>query len=361
MKRRFSADKVLLFKNRKKSNKNKLQISILATEARINIDENQQLFDAIDIINNLVKQTKSILHKLTSKKKVSKIEIINNLNEEKNGHIILNKSLKGDRNFIKLKYNKSKNELNQIISNLHNELDILVNRKFIYENALFEKRIIIQKDKLKLNNIKLFEKVEEEKYITNEESDEIYEQKLKIDQIYLKNQCKLYNKIENKCNILFEKKRLLLDELYILRHKTENSGVLFINNNELKKEIDEKSETANNKIISDFSEDNLNISLFQINLIKSIIDKRNIMNNFKVTKLLFEQIKYNSERNKHKDAEKSLSRIFEKEEDLEIKKLKSNIKKMKRRINKREIKLKELEDIIQNLKNFIHNKNLFIV
>ena len=155
MKRRFSADKVLLFKNRKKSNKNKLQISILATEARINIDENQQLFDAIDIINNLVKQTKSILHKLTSKKKISKIEIINNLNEEKNGHIILNKSLKGDRNFIKLKYNKSKNELNQIISNLHNELDILVNRKFIYENALFEKRIIIQKDKLKLNNIKL--------------------------------------------------------------------------------------------------------------------------------------------------------------------------------------------------------------
>ena len=142
MKRRFSADKVLLFKNRKKSNKNKLQISILATEARINIDENQQLFDAIDIINNLVKQTKSILHKLTSKKKISKIEIINNLNEEKNGHIILNKSLKGDRNFIKLKYNKSKNELNQIISNLHNELDILVNRKFIYENALFEKRII---------------------------------------------------------------------------------------------------------------------------------------------------------------------------------------------------------------------------
>ena len=155
MKRRFSADKVLLFKNRKKSNKNKLQISIPATEARINIDENQQLFDAIDIINNLVKQTKSILHKLTSKKNISKIEIINNLNEEKNGHIILNKSLKGDRNFIKLKYNKSKNELNQIISNLHNELDILVNRKFIYENALFEKRIIIQKDKLKLNNIKL--------------------------------------------------------------------------------------------------------------------------------------------------------------------------------------------------------------
>ena len=171
----------------------------------------------------------------------------------------------------------------------------------------------------------------------------------------------MFNKIENKCNILFEKKRLLLDELYILRHKTENSGVLFINNNELKKEIDEKSETANNKIISDFSEDNLNISLFQINLIKSIIDKRNIMNNFKVSKLLFEQIKYNSERNKLKDGEKSLSRIFEKEEDLEIKKLKLNIKKMKRRINKKEIKLKELEDIIQNLKNFIHNKNLFIV
>ena len=81
MRRRFSADKALHFNKKKKSNKNILHLSMLATEARNNIDENQQLSETFDILENLVKKTKSILCKLTSKKNISKTEIMDNLKE----------------------------------------------------------------------------------------------------------------------------------------------------------------------------------------------------------------------------------------------------------------------------------------
>ena len=70
MRHNISADRVLFFKKRKKSNLNLSQISVLATEARNNIDENQQLSDAITILNNLLQKTKKIIKTLISKKNI---------------------------------------------------------------------------------------------------------------------------------------------------------------------------------------------------------------------------------------------------------------------------------------------------
>ena len=82
------------------------QLSVLATEARTGIDENQQLTETIKILENIVKKNKLILEKITSYNKISKKEIETNLIEEKNELLALNKSLKGDRNYIKMKRSK---------------------------------------------------------------------------------------------------------------------------------------------------------------------------------------------------------------------------------------------------------------
>ena len=74
-----------------------------------------------------------------------------------------------------------------------------------------------------------------------------------------------------------------------------------------------------------------------------------------------EQIRYNNERNKPEDAEKSLSRILEKNKDskdIKIKKLKENIKRLKKRIKQKEIKCKEYEEKIENIKKYIQKNNL---
>ena len=88
------------------------------------------------------------MNKLISYNKISKKEVEKDLSNEKNELLQLNKNLKGERNLQKLKYSKTKNEINQTLSNLKTELDILVNRKFIYENALIEKESIIKKIKI---------------------------------------------------------------------------------------------------------------------------------------------------------------------------------------------------------------------
>lgn len=353
--RTFSSDKILLFKKRKKTNKKILQLSVLAAEARINIDENQQLNDTIDILNNLLLKTKSILSRLTSKKSVSKIEIINNLKEEKDGHIKLNKNLRGDRNFMKLKYNRTNKELEQVTSKLENELNILINRKFIYENVIFEKQSLIKNLKLKINNIKLIGENKNEKYLTNMESDKIFSEVSEVYQTNLLKHFKLFNRLQNKCILLFENKKLLLDEIYRINNqtKTTSNSILSFKDDNLFQKINEEDSFLNESISSTVEEDYMNFSFIQKTYYKSIFDKNIMINHFKLPALIFEQIKYNNERKKSEEKEKSLSRVFEDSKDIKIKKLKENIKKMKNKLKQKELKCKEYEDKIKYLKNYI--------
>jgi hypothetical protein len=361
MRHNISADRVLFFKKRKKSNLNLSQISVLATEARNNIDENQQLSDAITILNNLLQKTKKIIKTLISKKNISKIEIENNLKEEKYGQKKLNKILRGEKNFIRLKYNKTNNELNQVIKPLENELDILNNRKFIYENALFEKQSIINKIKNEITQIKLTREDTNEKYISCGESDKIFDKINDSSQTMILDEGKLFNKYENINIKLLENKKLLLDEIQNIYSGKKNSysNIIYISsyNDDSKYEADSY---LNESITSTLEEEYMYLPFIQNELQLSMIEKNKVRSKFRMTNLLLEQIKYNNERVKPDEVEKSLSRIMEKNKgkdskEIKIKKLKEKINKVKKRIEKKEVMCKQYEDKKRSMEFYIQN------
>ena len=361
MRHNISADRVLFFKKRKKSNLNLSQISVLATEARNNIDENQQLSDAITILNNLLQKTKKIIKTLISKKNISKIEIENNLKEEKYGLKKLNKILRGEKNFIRLKYNKTNNELNQVIKPLENELDILNNRKFIYENALFEKQSIINKIKNEITQIKLNREDTNEKYISCGESNKIFDKINDSSQTMILNEGKLFNKYENINIKLLENKKLLLDEIQNIYSGKKNSysNIIYISsyNDDSKYEADSY---LNESITSTLEEEYMYLPFIQNELQLSMIEKNKVRSKFRMTNLLLEQIKYNNERVKPDEVEKSLSRIMEKNKgkdskEIKIKKLKEKINRVKKRIQKKEVMCKQYEDKKRSMEFYIQN------
>jgi hypothetical protein len=361
MRHNISADRVLFFKKRKKSNLNLSQISVLATEARNNIDENQQLSDAITILNNLLQKTKKIIKTLISKKNISKIEIENNLKEEKYGQKKLNKILRGEKNFIRLKYNKTNNELNQVIKPLENELDILNNRKFIYENALFEKQSIINKIKNEITQIKLNREDTNEKYISCGESNKIFDKINDSSQTMILNEGKLFNKYENINIKLLENKKLLLDEIQNIYSGKKNSysNIIYISsyNDDSKYEADSY---LNESITSTLEEEYMYLPFIQNELKLSMIEKNKVRSNYRMTNLLLEQIKYNNERVKPDEVEKSLSRIMEKNKakdskEIKIKKLKEKINRVKKRIQKKEVMCKQYEDKKRSMEFYIQN------
>ena len=361
MRHNISADRVLFFKKRKKSNLNLSQISVLATEARNNIDENQQLSDAITILNNLLQKTKKIIKTLISKKNISKIEIENNLKEEKYGQKKLNKILSGEKNFIRLKYNKTNNELNQVIKPLENELDILNNRKFIYENALFEKQSIINKIKNEITQIKLNREDTIEKYISCGESNKIFDKINDSSQTMILNEGKLFNKYENINIKLLENKKLLLDEIQNIYSGKKNSysNIIYISsyNDDSKYEADSY---LNESITSTLEEEYMYLPFIQNELQLSMIEKNKVRSKFRMTNLLLEQIKYNNERVKPDEVEKSLSRIMEKNKgidskEIKIKKLKEKINRVKKRIQKKEVMCKQYEDKKRSMEFYIQN------
>ena len=361
MRHNISADRVLFFKKRKKSNLNLSQISVLATEARNNIDENQQLSDAITILNNLLQKTKKIIKTLISKKNISKIEIENNLKEEKYGQKKLNKILRGEKNFIRLKYNKTNNELNQVIKPLENELDILNNRKFIYENALFEKQSIINKIKNEITQIKLNREDTNEKYISCGESNKIFDKINDSSQTMILNEGKLFNKYENINIKLLENKKLLLDEIQNIYSGKKNSysNIIYISsyNDDSKYEADSY---LNESITSTHEEEYMYLPFIQNELQLSMIEKNKVRSKFRMTNLLLEQIKYNNERVKPDEVEKSLSRIMEKNKgkdskEIKIKKLKEKINRVKKRIQKKEVMCKQYEDKKRSMEFYIQN------
>ena len=361
MRHNISADRVLFFKKRKKSNLNLSQISVLATEARNNIDENQQLSDAITILNDLLQKTKKIIKTLISKKNISKIEIENNLKEEKYGQKKLNKILRGEKNFIRLKYNKTNNELNQVIKPLENELDILNNRKFIYENALFEKQSIINKIKNEITQIKLNREDTNEKYISCGESNKIFDKINDSSQTMILNEGKLFNKYENINIKLLENKKLLLDEIQNIYSGKKNSysNMIYISsyNDDSKYEADSY---LNESITSTLEEEYMYLPFIQNELKLSMIEKNKVRSKFRMTNLLLEQIKYNNERVKPDEVEKSLSRIMEKNKgkdskEIKIKKLKEKINRVKKRIQKKEVMCKQYEDKKRSMEFYIQN------
>ena len=360
MKLDLSADRALFNRKRNKSQQSIFQLSLLATEARTGIDENQQLTTTISILKRMVEKNKIILKKLTSYSNISKEEVEKGLEEGKKELILLNKNLKGERNLIKLKYNKTKNEIKQTLSNPKTELDIVANRKFIYENTLIQKEAIIRKIKIDLRNLLRhpYPLVKEEvKELYFNMPDDEYLDMLDREQAELMLECKSFNKYQNKSILLFDNKKLLLNEIQKFKNH-ENSD-----KNLIEEKIYEYIEKINNEdsilneSISSIYEDDLNNIQFPIVINnKHIIEKNNLNKQFKFPKLSLEQIMYNKKRFKPEDAEKSLSRIIKKpsSKDIKIKKLKEDIKKLKKKNESKLLRCKEFSAKIKKMESIIN-------
>ena len=359
MKLDLSADRILFRKKKRiKSQHAKLQLSVLATEARTGIDENNQLTSSIVILKRLVKKNKQILNSLISCKKISKKEVQQNLTDEKQELLLLNKNLKGERNLLKLKYSKSKNEIEQTLTNLKTEFNILENRKFIYQNALIEKESIIKKIK---NNLKLFCKApypimkeeEREVFVNLMDSESILGESLEMIQIELMFQSKSFNKYQNRYISLMDYKNELLDERRKLKNKANSDKINDIEYiNEYIDKLEAEDSILNESISSIIEDDYNNIEFPDVTSDKCAINKNNLENKFNLPKLSMSQIIYNKKKFKPEDEEKSLSRIMLNKltsKDLKIKKMKDNIKKMKKRIKIKEKKCKEFEGKIKRI------------
>ena len=364
MKLDLSADRVFQGRNkrRKKSQISLFQLSVLATEARTGIDENQQLNDTIKILDNLVKNNKLILKKVTSYNKISKKEIEINLIEEKKELLTLNKSLKGDRNYIKMKYSKAKSEIDEKLKNLKTDLDILVNRKFICANALIEKENIIKRLKLKLKTIcappyPLIKEDVREKYVDIMDSDDRFSEFLEKLQADLMYESKSFNHCQNRCILLLKYKKILLDIIDCIKYH-KNYEHYFENSNENKineyiEKINNEDSFLNESISSAYEESYNNIEFPFIINEKCVIKESSLYEKFNFPKLSLGQIIYNKKRFKPEDAEKSLSRILPNSKDLEIKKMKESIKKIKKKNKLKELRINEFEEKIKKMQDIL--------
>jgi hypothetical protein len=375
MKLDLSADRIFFNRRRKnKLNKTKLrlsELSMLATEARTGIDENNHLSSSIDILKRMVKNNKTALNKLFSYKKLSINDAQKHLNEEKQELLLLNKNLKGEKNYMRLKYTKTKNEINQTLSNLKAELDILVNRKFMCENALSEKESIIRKIKNTLKEyntltIKFSLIKEEEIYLNINDSEVELDDMLERAQLELMVECKNFNKYQNKYISLIERKNLLYEEISKIRNKGNkkiNKKKQFETIYEDIEKLAEEDSLLNESIASIYEEDLNNMEFPKVVLDKCIIDKKKLDTISKVPQLSMEQINYNKKRYKPEDAEKSLSRVIVNQDsnDLKIKKMKNDIKKIKKKVRRKERKCKKFEEKIKKMENFLEEYDKLLI
>jgi hypothetical protein len=364
MKLDLSADRVFVGRNnkRKKSQISLFQLSVLATEARTGIDENQQLTETIKILENIVKKNKLILEKITSYNKISKKEIETNLIEEKNELLALNKSLKGDRNYIKMKYTKTRSDLDEALKNLKTDLDILVNRKFIYTNVITEKENLIKKLKLKVKTFcappyPLIKEDVRERFLDIMDSDERFSEFLERLQTDLMAESKSFNHYQNRCVELLKYKKILLDIIDAIKYKKNYDHLIEKNNenkiNEYIEKINNEDSFLNESITSAFEESYNNIEFPIIINEKCVIKKSNLYEKFNFPKLSLGQIIYNKKRFKPEDAEKSLSRNLPNSKYLEIKKMKENIRKIKKKNKLKESRIKEFEEKIKKMEDIL--------
>lgn len=349
-----------------------MQISLLAKEVRTEIDENQQLTTTINILKRLVEKNKNIIKKLTSYNNISKSEVEKGLEELKKELILLNKSLKEEKNIISLKYSKESKEMNQTLYYLKNELGIIDNRKFMFENSLSKKESIIKKVKEDLNNLckppfPMVKEKKREKYISSYYLDDKYSDILEKFQIDLMSHCKSFNKLKNKCFLLNKNEELLLEELNKMKNnensykediKEKEKGIKIQENLD---KINEEDSFLNETFSSINDEEYFNTSFPLVINKKSIIEKKNFHKTFNMPELYLKQIIYNKNKHKKEYSEKSLSRNIKKwanSKDIKIKKMKKEIKKIKKDNKLKVSKCQEFEKKIRIMENYIQNTNL---
>ena len=377
----------------------KNQLSFLATNAKINLNQNQILNELIKLKKKQISRNKenltkfsTINKKIKNKKEISN-EVIKEIETNNKEFISLNNYLNKQISDLNEKYISLTNILFNDNSNLNNQLDILKDRQFILENVLKEKDSEIKRLKNYISEIyiQFFDEIKleifpEEQFLDSEEE---FPKILNIYKDYLLNKCisfNRYKKINNdfKKQITELKTQIKSINKYINTLKNLNTNFDCIDFSNYSKNIyiegeeclkDKKDKTVNNFNNTEINQNpNLNTE-DSFNEISTGIESNNldifdfIPNTYfeEKTKLKLKtplnfkldlsQINYNKKKKNIEYKEKSLSRKNNYDNDiysLRIKKLKNKINLCLEKkefyidkINQYKQKIKEIKDNIK--------------
>ena len=369
----------------------KNQLSFLATTAKKRLDQNQNLKELIKIKRNQISRNKENLSKFSvfnsQKNKGNELgnKIIKEIKLNNKELISLNIYLHKQIDNLNNKYISMKNLFLKNNEILKNNLDILKDRQFIYENALKEKEFKINKLTncindfyIKFYNDEVIDIFPDEEYL---DPDDEFNTNLNIYKDLLFSKCLGFNKYKKMSTELKKKRIELKNKIksinkYINTLKNVNANFDCIdfsnyNNNiyiEGEECLNNKSDFNNNLIIN--TEDSFfesssieNENLDSFNFISNYFfeEKTKIKLNLSLPKIDLSQINYNKKKMKLEDKEKSLSRnnrYSKKKESKRLNRLKNKIKiNIEKKemyiasINKYKKKIKELKDNFRTFKS----------
>ena len=382
----------------------KNQLSFLATNIKNRLNQNNNLNQLIKIKLKQISINKENLTKFSSlnskikNKKELENKIIEEIKSNNKELLSLNINLKKQIIILNRKNISLKNKFYENNAILINNLNLLKDRKFIYENAIKEKEdeIINLQNKLGDTFLLLTNELNKMEIFNDEENDfdyiEEFQTKLDINKDLLFNKCISFNKYHNikttsKKQILDLKKKLKTINKYINTLNNLNTNFDFIDFSNYKKDIYIDGEECmeerndNNDKISNIeesfclsnessileTEEEINSSDFIKN--SFFEEKTKLKLNFPIPKIDLTLINYNKIIMKFEDREKSLSRDKKYDKDiysLQIRKIKNKIEECKEKkelfiekINNYKLKIKELEDNMKKINSSPSTINSF--
>lgn len=358
----------------------KAKISFLATNVKNKLNENQYLTELIKIKRRQISKNKDILTKFSnfytyikSRNELGN-EIIKEIKSYNKELESTNKNIRSEINNINNKYIYLQNTFYQKNESLFNQLNLLKDRKFIYENALKEKEFKIKELINYLDEIYM-QLGDEKKTLFDEdeysESDEELKKYLDKYKELLMNKSKGFNKNKNlikdlkKKNIELKKKIKSINR-YINTLNNINTNFDYIDFTNYKNNIyiegeecmKEKMDEYNNIVEDSFNLSNdmeiPEIQIYDLITNSAFEEETKLKLNYDIPRLDLSQINYNKKKLELQEEEKSLSRDNLNSEDINsirINELKEEIKKIYEKkeryiekINKYKKKIKQLSE-----------------
>lgn len=389
MKQDNTNENVICSRNEKDKMKNEL--SYLASNAKVELTQNQILTQLISNKKKEINQSKEFFSKIyslnTSLKAKNELnnEIYKEIKFANKDLLTLNDDLRNQVNNLMIKYASLKDRYFSTIEEENNKYVICSDKHFIYENALVVKEAKINKIKKWLDDIRYspFEQEEEielypeEKELDSEEEItkelNVYGNNL-ITKMYGINKYMKINKIlKNDIVQLKSKIKKINEYVKTLQNLIVNFDCIdFPNNNiyiegeECIKEEDNKSNytmsnteesilLSNEATYMETEEDNDMVNI----MLNTYFEKKTKINLKKqVPKLDLALINYNKRKMKYEDREKSLSRHNNSEKDVVSNRIQKLKKKIQSCINKKGIiaeRIKEYKQKIIELNSKIIN------
>ena len=379
---------VPISRNNKSDIKNKL--SFLATNAKNRLNQNQNLNELITIKRKQISRNKENLTKFSSLnltiKNGTELEnqIIKEIKSNNKELLSLNKYLNEQINNLNNRYESLKELWYKNNESLVDQLNIVKDRKFIYENVLAEKEVQIRRLDTNLTELyfQLYKDLEKREILFDDQYydyDEELSNNLNNYKDILFNKCLGFNKYKNMSKTLKKQSIELKNKIknitrYINTLKNLNNNFDFIDfsnyNNNLCIEGEECMKENND--ISDNIRINTDDSILLSNeagsfeteeeidtydiIINSLIEEKSKLKlDVKIPKIDLSQINYNKRKLKFEDKEKSLSRNNEYDKDIYSIRKRKIKKKIKLNMEKKEILIEKLINYKKKIKELKEN------